>query len=420
MGRGRRGGSRCRISRFRRGSLSSSLWSSMSAPSFLFQLGSFRAPKERYADLSREPCPTSLAPTLVHPILGKSTAQLLADLVASPTFRSTVHRVFPLSQSRVHPYSRAPSSSLPAAAGTKKSFKDDDLPHKTLIMSILNVTPDSFSDGDAARATETEVALAQVREHVELGADIVDIGGMSTRPFADDITSSEEQARVVPVVQAIRASSSSPNLNETVISIDTFRPSVARAAIEAGADVINDVYGGREPGMLETMADLACPVILMHSRGTPSTMTSLTDYSSADGGLVEGVRREMVQMVEEALAARVRRWNIILDPGFGFAKTGEQNLVLLRSLDKLFSSSEDSDSDSGHGTTLNEYPVLIGLSRKKFLAPDKKVAKERRLETAAAVACAIASGRCEIARVHDTADARDVVAFGDRLLNSKE
>lgn len=352
----------------------------------------------------------------MHPILGKSTAQLLADLIASPTFRSTVHRVFPLSQSRVHPYSRA-SSSLPAAAGTKKSFKDDDLPHKTLIMSILNVTPDSFSDGDAARATETEVALAQVREHVELGADIVDIGGMSTRPFADDITSSEEQARVVPVVQAIRAA---PTLTETVISIDTFRPSVARAAIEAGADVINDVYGGREPGMLETMADLACPVILMHSRGTPSTMTSLTDYSAADGGLVDGVRREMVQMVEKALAARVRRWNIILDPGFGFAKTGQQNLVLLRSLDKLFSSSEDSKSDSGRGTTLHEYPVLIGLSRKKFLAPDKKVAKERRLETAAAVACAIASGRCEIARVHDTADARDVAAFGDRLLNSKE
>lgn len=369
----------------------------------------------------------------MHPVLGKPTAQLLADLVASPTFRSTVHRVFPLSRSRVHPYSRALSSSLPApspaaaaaATRTKKSLKkkDDDLPHKTLIMSILNVTPDSFSDGDAARATDTKVALAQVKEHVELGADIVDIGGMSTRPFADDITSSEERARVVPVVQALRAASSR-NVNETVISIDTFRPSVARAAIEAGADVINDVYGGREPGMLETMADLACPVILMHSRGTPSTMTSLTDYS-ADGGLVEGVGREMVEMVEKALAARVRRWNIILDPGFGFAKTGQQNLVLLRSLDKLFSASNsdsdsDSDSDSGHGTTLNEYPVLIGLSRKKFLAPDKTVAKERRLETAAAVACAIASGRCEIARVHDTADGRDVAAFGDRLLNSKE
>ncbi len=287
-------------------------------------------------------------------------------------------------------------------------------------MSILNATPDSFSDGDAARATDTEVALAHVEEHVELGADIVDIGGMSTRPFADDITSTEEQARVVPVVQAIRAASSR-NVNETVISIDTFRPRVARAAIEAGGDVINDVYGGREPGMLETMAELACPVILMHSRGTPSTMTSLTDYS-ADGGVVEGVKREMVEMVEKALAARVRKWNIILDPGFGFAKTGQQNLVLLRSLDKIFSSS-DSDSNNHGGTAktaLQEYPVLIGLSRKKFLAPDKKVAKERRLETAAAVACAIASGRCEIARVHDTADARYVAAFGDRLLNSKE
>ncbi|GAA5991880.1 hypothetical protein JCM10908_002253 [Rhodotorula pacifica] len=340
-----------------------------------------------------------IAPDFVHPVLGKSTASLLADLASSSTFRSTVHRVFPLSPSRVHPYLRA-SSHLPAG----KSSSDPS--RQTLVMSILNVTPDSFSDGDAERATDVEVARAEVSEHIMRGANIIDVGGMSTRPGADDIAASEEESRVGPVIRDI--SQEWPE-KPVIISIDTFRPTVARAAVAAGAHIINDVYGGREPGMLETMAELACPVVLMHSRGTPNTMTSLTDYS-ADGGIVAGVRREMTEMVEKALAAGVRRWNIILDPGFGFAKTGQQNYVLLRSLDELFSTSD----------VLKEYPVLIGLSRKKFLAPGKAVAKERRLETAVGVACAIQSGWCEIARVHDTQDAVDVVGFADRLLNSKE
>ncbi|BGO98814.1 trifunctional dihydropteroate synthetase [Rhodotorula toruloides] len=333
-----------------------------------------------------------LAPSLVHPALKKTPTELLSSLTSSPSFASTVHRVFPLAASLVHPYFRQTSSFLPFASDTR-----------TLIMSILNLTPDSFSDGDEARSSDVQVALSEARKHLEEGADVVDVGGMSTRPGATDIGSEEEIRRVVPFVKALRAGEDS---KRAVISIDTFRPDVARAALDAGADIINDVYGGREPGMLEVMAEKACPVVLMHSRGDPSTMTRLTTY---DNGLVEGVRREMEEMVEKALAAGVRRWNIILDPGFGFAKSSDQNFALLRRLPELFASS----------STLREYPVLLGLSRKRFLAPEKKDAKERRMETAAAVVACVASGWCEVVRVHETKDAREIVQVADKIYKSR-
>lgn len=282
-------------------------------------------------------------------------------------------------------------------------------------MSILNMTPDSFSDGSAERVGSVQAALEEVERHARDGAEVIDVGGMSTRPGAATIDPEEEANRVVPLIEAIRAqeqsASSSAAAAPLVVSVDTFRPRVAEAAIRAGADVINDVYGGREPGMLQTMADLACPVVLMHSRGNPSIMTSLTDYSEY-GGVVSGVRREMQEMLKRALRAGVRRWNVILDPGFGFAKTGKQNLVLLRHLDDLF--------QGGDHPTLRDYPVLIGLSRKKFLNPDKKVAAERQVETVAALACAVRSGYCEVARVHDTRDAKEVLAFVDRVLDSAD
>lgn len=420
--------------RFGRGSLSSDRSSST-----LFFFGFFFGPVFRNHSsyrlgLTHPSSGRSIAPDFVHPVYEKPISALLEDLTGSASFRSTVHRVFPLSQARVHPYSRAdPSRGLRTTTG-KGAKGSNNLEHlgdgdkKTLIMSILNMTPDSFSDGKSERLSDVQVALREVETHLEAGADIVDVGGMSTRPGAEDVQPRDEVERVVPIIEAIRARFDQPrsgggkapngttsaatsevHKEPLVISIDTFRPDVARAAIRAGADLINDVYGSREPGMLETMADLACPVVLMHSRGNPSTMTSLTDYS-ADGGVVAGVQREMEEMVRRAGEAGVRRWNVILDPGFGFAKTGSQNLVLLRSLDILFRTSP----------TLSGFPVLIGLSRKKFLAADKKVARDRTFETVAAVACAAQSGRCEIARVHDTADARDALAFTDRLVASRE
>ncbi|GAA6039133.1 hypothetical protein JCM8097_005342 [Rhodosporidiobolus ruineniae] len=327
-----------------------------------------------------------IAPTLLHPVLQQTPSALLSSILAIS--RSTVHRVYPLSRSIVAPFSRP--SSPPSSSE----------PPKTLLMSILNTTPDSFSDGglNAALSSSLPSALA----HLDAGASILDIGGMSTRPNAADVPPSEEASRVVPLIRALRASEDR-RAREVPISVDTFRPDVARAAVVAGADMVNDVYGGREPGMLPLLAELGCPVVLMHSRGTPATMTTLTDYS-ADGGVVEGVRREMEEMVRAALEAGVRRWNVLLDPGIGFAKTAPQNYELLRRLPELLGGSE----------LLREFPVLVGLSRKRFLAPEKD-AKDRVTETAAAVTACVASGMCEVVRVHDTREMADAVRVADAI-----
>ncbi|GAA5994600.1 trifunctional dihydropteroate synthetase/dihydrohydroxymethylpterin pyrophosphokinase/dihydroneopterin aldolase FOL1 [Rhodotorula paludigena] len=332
-----------------------------------------------------------LAPTLTHPVLRQTPLELLRTVLA--TSPSTVHRVYPLSRSIVHPFSRA---SAPATST------------RTTIMSILNVTPDSFSDGGDHSTLER--ALAAAKLHLAHGADILDVGGMSTRPGAANISPDAEAERVVPVISALRADSASPAAREVPISIDTFRPSVARAAVAAGATLVNDVYGGREHGMLDAMADLACPVVLMHSRGDPSTMTRLTDYS-AHGGVVGGMRAELEQSVEAALGKGVRRWNILLDPGIGFAKTAQQNFALLRALPAIFGPASDSP--------LREFPVLVGLSRKRFLAPEKDDAKDRIAETSAATAACVASGVCEVVRVHDTKEMRDVVRVADAIYRGK-
>lgn len=271
-------------------------------------------------------------------------------------------------------------------------------------MSILNTTPDSFSDG--GDHFSLEASLTSALEHVKLGAHILDIGGMSTRPGAADVSPEEEAARVVPLVKALREKGV-----KVPISIDTFRPEVARAAISAGADIINDVLGGAEEGMLAVMADLDVPVVLMHSRGTPSTMSRLTEYEGGD--VVAGVRSELAQRVQDALDAGVKRWNIILDPGIGFAKTGEDNLVLLRSLPASLGHDVPATED---GAWLKEFPSLVGLSRKRFIGTltGKEVAKDRVLGTAAAVTVSVAGG-ADIVRVHDVEAMVDVVKVADGI-----
>ncbi|GAA5904779.1 trifunctional dihydropteroate synthetase/dihydrohydroxymethylpterin pyrophosphokinase/dihydroneopterin aldolase FOL1 [Sporobolomyces salmoneus] len=326
-----------------------------------------------------------IAPKRLHPSTSLTLTRHLELLLSSTP--STVHRVFPLSPESVFPFTRP--SSLPCASTRTK----------TLLMSIINTTPDSFSDGGLNSSLETAIETSE--RHLELGSDILDIGGMSTRPGADDVSEEEEISRVVPLIESLRRDHNV----KTPISIDTFRPSVAEAAIEAGANIINDVHGGKEVGMLSTMSTLGVPVVLMHSRGDSKTMTSLTEYGSE--GVVAGVRREMEEMVRTALEAGIARWNILLDPGIGFAKTSEQNFTLLRNLDKLFGESE----------LLREFPVLVGLSRKKFLGPDKE-ARERVLETTVGVTACVASGRCEVARVHDTKEVGDAVRVADGIYRS--
>lgn len=262
-------------------------------------------------------------------------------------------------------------------------------PEKTNLMVIYNITPDSFSDGSANSLEQLPDFLEDVKD-----VDIIDVGGQSTRPSATLLSSEEEAARVVPIIRKMRVLGWSGK-----ISIDTFYASVARAALEAGADIINDVSGGTmDPDMLSTAAAFGCPIILMHMRGTPQTMQDEEnlDYSQA-GGVASGMMSELNERYRSAIAAGIRTWNIILDPGISFSKTTEQNLELL-------------------GLPLGgKIPWLVGASRKGFIGKitGVKNAKDRTLGTAVCVAASIAQG-ARIVRVHDV-KMREVVKMSDAL-----
>ena len=265
-----------------------------------------------------------------------------------------------------------------------------DWGERTYLMGILNVTPDSFSDGGEYGRVET--ALAKAREMISNGVDIIDIGGESTRPNAEAVTVEAELQRVIPVIQQLRQESSIP------ISIDTTKATVAKKAIAAGADIVNDISGATfDEEMLETVAQLDVPIILMHIRGNPKTMQSLTDYQD----VVAEVKEFLNQQVNKAIACGINRDKIIIDPGIGFAKKAEQSLELLQRLSEL--------------KTL-ELPILVGVSRKSFMRPilQKDDPKERIWGTAAACYGAIARG-ADILRVHDVAQMYDVCRVADAI-----
>ncbi|MFW9264501.1 dihydropteroate synthase [Nostoc sp. CALU 546] len=266
-----------------------------------------------------------------------------------------------------------------------------DWGQRTYLMGILNVTPDSFSDG--GEFNTTSAALVQAQALVAAGADIIDVGGQSTRPGAKPITLAEELDRVLSVLKVIRPEISVP------ISVDTTRAAVARASVEAGADIINDISGGTfDSEMLPTVAELGVPMILMHIRGTPQTMQQQTDYQDLLGEIYSFLGRQ----IEAATTAGIDLDKIIIDPGIGFAKNYEQNLEIfggLRSLTKL------------------NCPILVGASRKSFIGrilnqPDPKA---RVWGTAAACCAAIFNG-ADILRVHDVQEMRDVSLVADALL----
>ena len=262
---------------------------------------------------------------------------------------------------------------------------------RTYLMGILNVTPDSFSDGGDFHTLEK--ALAQAQHMAKAGADIIDIGGQSTRPGAAQISLEEELNRVVPVIKALRNDLSIP------ISVDTTRASVARAAVEAGADLVNDISGGTfDPEMFRVVAQLGVPMVLMHIRGTPQTMQKLTDYAD----LVGEIYQFLESQIEAALSAGIERSHLIIDPGIGFAKTYQQNIQLLRSLSEF----------RGLGV-----PILVGPSRKSFIGHILKQSnpKQRVWGTAAACCVAIAAS-ADILRVHDVPQMYDVCRVADTIL----
>lgn len=267
-------------------------------------------------------------------------------------------------------------------------------------MSILNVTPDSFSDGGKNFNNDEATLADTIKSHIAAGATILDIGGQSTRPGAAQVSAKEELDRILPAVSLIKRL---PEAKDVAISIDTYRADVAEESIKAGAHIINDVSAGLlDDNMLCTVGKLGCTICLMHMRGTPETMTQLTSYPD---GVVEGVGRELLDRVRAAEKAGVRRWRIILDPGIGFAKTQEQNLELLRRLGELT-----------RYPGLEGFPWLVGTSRKAFIGKITGIqeARDRTWGTAAAVAAAIQGGS-DIVRVHDVAEMGQVAKMADAI-----
>ncbi|KAI5816927.1 folic acid synthesis protein [Pyronema omphalodes] len=253
----------------------------------------------------------------------------------------------------------------------------------TLIMAILNLTPDSFSDGGA---TTSSNLIQRATAFLSSGATILDIGGQSTRPGALDVGADEEHRRVIPAIQALRAAGIT-----APISVDTYRASVAEAAVEAGADIINDISAGAlDPQMLETAAKLGVPIILGHTRGSPETMNSLAKYGD---DIIGEIKKELGERIKEAEQKGVRRWNIWLDPGLGFAKGRKENMTVLKNLGRL----------TGDGL-----PWVLGPSRKRFTAAAGEEAKDRQWGTAAAVALSVQGG-ADVVRVHDVEEMKKVV-----------
>lgn len=268
-------------------------------------------------------------------------------------------------------------------------------------MAILNMTPDSFSDGGTHTSAATSTLADTIRNIIASGATILDVGGQSTAPKRPEVSAEEELSRVLPAIKLIR---SLPEAKDILISVDTYRASVAEQAVHAGADIINDVSAGAmDADMLATMARLGKTVCLMHMRGTPATMSSLNNYSSStpsgtdnsnsnsnaaaaddDDALIFTIGKELLSRVAAAEAAGVRRWRIILDPGIGFAKDGAQNVALLRNLRAL-----------REWPGLEGLPWLVGSSRKSFIGTITGVATpaERIWGTAATVAAAVEGGR---------------------------
>lgn len=257
---------------------------------------------------------------------------------------------------------------------------------RPLVMGVLNVTPDSFSDG--GRFVRLDDAVARGRQMAEEGAAIIDVGGESTRPGAQPVDLNEELRRVIPVIARLRDHTSA------VLSVDTSKPEVMHAAAAAGAAIINDVRALREQGAVEAAAISGCAVCLMHMRGEPGTMQESPSYRD----VVAEVRQFLEQRVEACLAAGLPAERIVLDPGFGFGKTTAHNLELLRHLGQL---------------SVNGLPVLAGLSRKSMVGGLTGRGPEERVHGSVALAVIAALNGARILRVHDvaaTVDALKVVA----------
>jgi dihydropteroate synthase len=275
---------------------------------------------------------------------------------------------------------------------------------RTYVMGILNVTPDSFSgDGIIAKGdVAARAAVEQARDFLASGADILDVGGESTRPGSAPVNADEEMERVIPVIRALNK-----NFPEAIISIDTYKAQVAEEAINAGAQIINDVWGLRaDDGLAFVAAKYKTPVILMHNRSNPASVEVREKFGNAYIGaeyenLIEDVKRELLECVSIAKKARIADSLIVLDPGIGFGKMREHNLALIDRLDEI--------RELG-------YPILLGTSRKSFIGFTLDLPADQRVEgTAATVAVGITRG-ADIIRVHDVKEMTRVARMTDAIV----
>lgn len=263
--------------------------------------------------------------------------------------------------------------------------------HPAGVVGILNATPDSFSDGGLNASADAAVSsgLAMVRE----GADWLDVGGESTRPGAAAVAAGDEAARVVPIIAALRAAGV-----RIPISVDTMKGAVAAAAVAAGADVVNDVSGGRDPLLLEAAASARCPLVLMHMQGDPRSMQRAPCYDD----VVAEVEAALEASLRTAVAHGVCEGAIVLDPGIGFGKTAAHNLALLAALPRLLAAFRR--------------PLLVGVSRKSLLATlTGDVAAAGSRDPASHALHALLAGSCALLRVHDVAGARAAVRISSQL-----
>ncbi|MFE4814177.1 dihydropteroate synthase [Peribacillus simplex] len=277
--------------------------------------------------------------------------------------------------------------SLAGASKIKCGSFDLDYSNKTLIMGILNVTPDSFSDG--GKYNRIDAALKHAERMVNDGADILDVGGESTRPNYERITDEEEIERVAPIIEAI-----SHNI-EVPISVDTYKSRVAEAAVKAGAHILNDIWGGKADSLMSKVAaEYKVPIILMHNRDNMSY-----------GHFVRDVLQDLYESIMLVKDAGVKDENIILDPGIGFAKDLKLNLEMMRNLDKLVSLG---------------YPVLLATSRKSMIGHVLDLPPSERMEGTAATICHGIQQGCQMVRVHDVKEMARTAKMMDALLGKGE
>lgn len=266
----------------------------------------------------------------------------------------------------------------------------NELGTRTLVMAILNVTPDSFSDG--GRFTSVEAAVAQAKRMAEEGADMVDIGGESARPGADPIPLDEELSRVIPVVEGVRE-----ELPHVPISVDTYKAEVARRALQAGADLVNDVSALRfDPSMAALIAEAGVPVVLMHMKGTPKTMQQDPHYDDVVHEIIDFLADRIAWAADQGIQGE----KVLIDPGIGFGKRPQDNTEILQRLREF--------------KRLGR-PILLGTSRKSFLGRLTQRPPEERLEETIASVVAGALNGADIVRVHDVGPVKHALAVADAL-----